>query len=333
MKRSLESSDSLGALMTMCPSRDENSPRNDNNNNHVYGRDHQFQAMMMDGVVDEEGCVEESSHLMMSEKKRRLSVDQVKALEKNFEVENKLEPERKVKLAEELGLQPRQVAVWFQNRRARWKTKQLERDYGVLKASYDSLKVNLDTLQQDNEALLKEIKELKSRLQEEQTESGISVKGEEITGSDSDEMKADRSEAPPAETSILIESQCKEDFNYGCFNGVAGGGGGASLVAMVDHFKDGASDSDSSAILNEDNSPNAGISSPEALQGHHHHLLISPSSPPLSMNCFQFQKSTYQSQYVKMEEHNFFSAEEACNFFSEDQAPTLHWYSSDNQWS
>lgn len=113
--------------------------------------------MMLDGL-DEEGCVEESSHLMMSEKKRRLSVDQVKALEKNFEVENKLEPERKVKLARELGLQPRQVAVWFQNRRARWKTKQLERDYGVLKANYDSLKVNLDTLQQDNEALLKEVR-------------------------------------------------------------------------------------------------------------------------------------------------------------------------------
>lgn len=109
---------------------------------------------MLDGL-EEEGCVEESGHV--SEKKRRLSVEQVKALEKNFEVENKLEPERKVKLAQELGLQPRQVAVWFQNRRARWKTKQLERDYGLLKANYDSLKLNYDTLQRDNESLLKEV--------------------------------------------------------------------------------------------------------------------------------------------------------------------------------
>lgn len=105
---------------------------------------------MFDGL-DEDVCVEE-----LGQKKRRLSVDQVKALEKNFEVENKLEPDRKVKLAQELGLQPRQVAVWFQNRRARWKTKQLERDYGVLKANYDSLKLNFDSLHQDNQSLLKE---------------------------------------------------------------------------------------------------------------------------------------------------------------------------------
>lgn len=127
---------------------DEQSPRN----NQVYSRE--FQTML-DGL-DEEGCLEESGG-HVSEKKRRLSVDQVKALEKNFEVENKLEPERKVKLAQELGLQPRQVAVWFQNRRARWKTKQLERDYGVLKANYDALKLNYDSLQHDNEALLKEV--------------------------------------------------------------------------------------------------------------------------------------------------------------------------------
>ncbi|XP_027363901.1 homeobox-leucine zipper protein ATHB-6-like [Abrus precatorius] len=314
MKR-LGSSDSLGALMTICPTADEHSPRN----NHVYGRE--FQSML-EGL-DEEGCVEESGH--HTEKKRRLSVDQVKALEKNFEVENKLEPDRKVKLAQELGLQPRQVAVWFQNRRARWKTKQLERDYGVLKANYEALKHNYDTLQQDNEALLKEIKELKSRLQEENNESDASVKEEMIT--------LPESEYKMMETAI--PGSDSKELNYECFN-KSDEVGGASL------FKDGSSDSDSSAILNEENhSPNnAAISSCGVLQSHE--LLMSPgssslkfncssSSSPSSMNCFQFQKQ-YPTQYVKMEEHNFLSADEACNFFSDEQPPTLQWYCSD-EWS
>ncbi|CAM6030271.1 unnamed protein product, partial [Sphagnum balticum] len=77
------------------------------------------------------------------EKKRRLTFDQVRSLERNFGLENKLEPERKLQLAKELGLQPRQVAVWFQNRRARCKTKQLERDYEVLILDYNRLKSEL----------------------------------------------------------------------------------------------------------------------------------------------------------------------------------------------
>ncbi|GMP25986.1 hypothetical protein CsSME_00002609 [Camellia sinensis var. sinensis] len=272
MKR-LGSSDSLGALMSICPTTEEHSP----GNNHVYGRE--FQSML-EGL-DEEGCVEESGQI--AEKKRRLSVDQVKALEKNFEVENKLEPERKVKLAQELGLQPRQVAVWFQNRRARWKTKQLERDYGVLKANYESLKHSYDSLQDDNEALLKQIRELKSKLKEEEnTESNVSVK-EELIPSDSDANK---------------------------------------LLQHTHHHH------------------------------HHHQFMVSPSSSSSAaaamlkfgnsgVNCYPFSDSkailldaqkAYQPQFVKIEEHNFFSGDEACNFFSDDQAPTLPWYCSD-QWN
>lgn len=114
-----------------------------------------YPSDMMDPLDDDDCSV--GGGLLGSSKKRRLSLEQVKALEKNFEVENKLEPERKARLAHELGLQPRQVAVWFQNRRARWKTKTLERDYGALKSSYDALRVDYDSLLRDKEALLAQV--------------------------------------------------------------------------------------------------------------------------------------------------------------------------------
>jgi len=98
------------------------------------------------------------------EKKRRLTPEQVQFLEKNFELENKLEPERKVQLAKELGLHPRQVAIWFQNRRARFKTKQLERDYDSLKASYDRLKASFDTLIKERDDLQNEVKMIKTQI-------------------------------------------------------------------------------------------------------------------------------------------------------------------------
>ncbi|XP_020580915.1 homeobox-leucine zipper protein HOX20-like [Phalaenopsis equestris] len=97
-------------------------------------------------------------------KKRRLGTEQVRALEQSFDVENRLEPDRKARLAQELGLQPRQVAVWFQNRRARWKTKQLERDFSALKSRYDALRLDYDSLRRDNHSLVAQLSSLKSKL-------------------------------------------------------------------------------------------------------------------------------------------------------------------------
>ncbi|KAG0549610.1 hypothetical protein BDA96_01G269500 [Sorghum bicolor] len=95
------------------------------------------------------------------ERKRRLSVEQVRTLERSFEVANKLEPERKAQLARALGLQPRQVAIWFQNRRARWKTKQLEKDYDALRRQLDAARAENDTLLSHNKKLQAEIMALK----------------------------------------------------------------------------------------------------------------------------------------------------------------------------
>ncbi|XP_008804470.1 homeobox-leucine zipper protein ATHB-13-like [Phoenix dactylifera] len=109
----------------------------------------------------EDDLSDDCSHV--GEKKRRLNLEQVRTLERNFEMGNKLEPERKMQLARALGLQPRQIAIWFQNRRARWKTKQLEKDYDALKRQFEGIKAENDALQAQNEKLHAEILALKGR--------------------------------------------------------------------------------------------------------------------------------------------------------------------------
>lgn len=94
---------------------------------------------------------------LLGEKKKRLSQEQVKGLEKSFELGNKLEPERKMQLAKALGLQPRQISIWFQNRRARWKTKQLEKEYEVLKKLFEAVKADNDSLKAQNQKLHAEV--------------------------------------------------------------------------------------------------------------------------------------------------------------------------------
>ncbi|XP_022772255.1 homeobox-leucine zipper protein HAT22-like [Durio zibethinus] len=88
-------------------------------------------------------------------KKLRLSKDQSAILEDNFKEHSTLNPKQKQALAEQLNLRPRQVEVWFQNRRARTKLKQTEVDC-------ESLKKCCETLTEENKRLQKELQELKS---------------------------------------------------------------------------------------------------------------------------------------------------------------------------
>lgn len=55
-----------------------------------------------------------------SRKKLRLTKEQSAVLEDCFRAHSTLNPHQKQALAAQLGLRPRQVEVWFQNRRARY---------------------------------------------------------------------------------------------------------------------------------------------------------------------------------------------------------------------
>ncbi|KAI4307050.1 hypothetical protein L6164_030280 [Bauhinia variegata] len=94
------------------------------------------------------------------ENKRRFSDEQIRSLECIFESESKLEPSKKLQLARDLGLQPRQVAIWFQNRRARWKSKRIEQEYRKLKDEYDNLASRFDYLKKEKESLQIELQKL-----------------------------------------------------------------------------------------------------------------------------------------------------------------------------
>ncbi|KAL8267513.1 hypothetical protein R6Q59_004857 [Mikania micrantha] len=169
----------------------------------------------MDGC-DQEGNMngedelsDDGSQLLAGEKKRRLNMEQVKTLERNFELGNKLEPERKMQLARALGLQPRQIAIWFQNRRARWKTKQLEKDYDALKRQFEAVKAHNDSLQSQNHKLQAEIMALKNR---EPTEL-INLNIKETEGSSSNrsenssEIKLDISRTPATDSPLSSHHQ------------------------------------------------------------------------------------------------------------------------------
>ncbi|KAK8497493.1 hypothetical protein V6N13_053259 [Hibiscus sabdariffa] len=98
-------------------------------------------------------------------KKRKLSDEQVQLLELNFGNEHKLESERKDRLASELGLDPRQVAVWFQNRRARWKNKKLEEEYSKLKTVHEGVVVEKCRLESEVLKLKEQVREAEKEIQ------------------------------------------------------------------------------------------------------------------------------------------------------------------------
>ncbi|GLT72144.1 hypothetical protein SLA2020_441000 [Shorea laevis] len=88
-------------------------------------------------------------------KKLRLSKDQSILLEDCFKLHSTLSPAQKQAIAGQLNLKPRQVEVWFQNKRARTKLKQTEVDCEFMKKYCESLR-------DENRRLKRELQELRS---------------------------------------------------------------------------------------------------------------------------------------------------------------------------
>lgn len=135
--------------------------------------------------------------------KRRFSNEQVESLEIMFQSDSRPESKTKRAIAGELGLHPRQVAIWFQNRRARSRTKQIEREYSILKTSYDNLFSSVESLKKENQELYIQLREVKTLLgMHHESENSGFVKTEEAEGG----KKAIKSNGV---TSHLLDS-CKD---------------------------------------------------------------------------------------------------------------------------
>lgn len=132
--------------------------------------------------------------------KKRLNQDQVRLLEASFNYNKKLEPEHKLELAKQLGVPPRQIAIWYQNKRARWKNQSLELDYGVLQ-------LRLETALSEKKQLEKQVQYLQDELHKAQ-ETLLSVRQQEDDNDDD--------HIPPVSSNF---SDCCDD---------GGGGGGTS---------------------------------------------------------------------------------------------------------
>ncbi|GFQ01289.1 homeobox-leucine zipper protein hox27 [Phtheirospermum japonicum] len=98
---------------------------------------------------------DDDENALNARKKLRLSKQQSAFLEESFKEHHTLNPKQKLALAKQLNLRPRQVEVWFQNRRARTKLKQTEVDCEYLKRC-------CETLTEENRRLHKELQELRA---------------------------------------------------------------------------------------------------------------------------------------------------------------------------
>lgn len=131
-------------------------------------------------------------HYSKSNKKKRLTQEQVRQLEASFNGNNRLEPERKLQLAQELDIPPRQIAIWYQNKRARWKNQSLELDY-------TALHMRLEAALTQKRQLEKEAQRLRIELQKSHAEIALKQQVQML-----------QPQPPPLVSVSSISSNCDE---------------------------------------------------------------------------------------------------------------------------
>ncbi|EXB54950.1 Homeobox-leucine zipper protein ATHB-21 [Morus notabilis] len=145
----------------------------------------------------------------LQQRSRRLTQAQVRLLETSFTTDHKLQAERKFQLATSLGMSPRQLAIWYQNRRARQKTQTIEFDYRTIQ-------LRLEDVLAEKRRLEKEVVMLKHELNKAQQMQLLASSGAVNSAANSD--------LPSVAVSAVDDhasSSSLHNYSYGEENNVA----------------------------------------------------------------------------------------------------------------
>ncbi|XP_071694159.1 homeobox-leucine zipper protein HOX6-like [Rutidosis leptorrhynchoides] len=139
-----------------------------------------------------------------NEGRKRFTDEQISFLEYMYETQSRPELRMKHQLANKLGLHPRQVAIWFQNKRARSKSRQVEHEYNILKTNYETLALKTESLKKENQDLVKQLEMLRNEAERRQESVTLNSSGEE-----SDDRGTNSS--TKSDANVMFENFSQED--------------------------------------------------------------------------------------------------------------------------